>query len=124
MKNILLYSFVSFVFLYSCTNDKYYQELEKLDNFLVIGDNSASIKNVDSLIIPPDRCKKTFYDIDLDADGINDFRYFAEYCYSPSHFYSYFEIKCLHSKAKVSVNDTVFIPQMLNVGDRLNHSMN
>jgi len=124
MKTYFKYSLIVFVLLYSCTNDKYYLEVENLEDFLIIGENSATVMNIDSTIKPPDRCKDISYNIDLNTDGINDFQYYVYYCYSPSQFYSFFKIKCLHTNAKVVVNDTVLIPQMLNVGDRLEHSMN
>ncbi len=118
MKRIFII-LVAFITFFSCE-----EESVKLDNYVVIGDTNANIEIVDSLIKPAVRCDSATYSIDLDKDGINDFRISTYFCYSPSHYCSEFNIYCLQENSKVLCSDTLLTPAVLNIGDTLEVNSN
>jgi len=120
MKYKLILFILILLSLYSCEEN----ENVLLKNYLVIGNTDAKISVLDTLITPPDRCDSIIYEIDLDKDKVIDYSFYVYYCYSPSYFSSIFKFNCLHEKAKVLINDSIFSPEILEVGDTLKNDKN
>lgn len=120
MKSKLFLSIIILSLFYCCEKDEEIDPPAKLDSFLIVGDETASITTYDTLITPAKRCSSILYKIDLDADELNDVAFYIYYCYSPSHFTSYFNFDCLTDKVKVLTNDSIQSPEILEYGDTLN----
>lgn len=124
MKTKLILALIILSLFYCCEKDDNNNPTEKLDAFLVVGDENASITVLDTLITPEDRCDSIIHKIDIDFNGVDDVAFYIYYCYSPSYFGSNFRFDCLNDKIKVLTNDTIISPEILNYGDTLSFDKN
>ncbi|NOR74862.1 MAG: hypothetical protein GQ525_06865 [Draconibacterium sp.] len=116
MKIRLILSLIILGLFYACEKDP----IEELDTFLVIGNENATIRIIDTLIFPEDRYDSIVYKIDIDLNGTNDVAFYIFYDYSPSHYRSNFRFDCLTDQIKVLTNDSILSPEILDYGDTLN----
>lgn len=119
MKNTLILLLFAGI-ICACENS----DSPKPDSFIVLGESAATIVTVDSVIVPSSRCKNASYNIDLDADGENDFSLNVYYCFSPSYYGAELSFECLNNKAKVLTNDSILSPEILLKGDTLDIDKN
>ncbi|MFA9392059.1 MAG: hypothetical protein ACERKD_19775 [Prolixibacteraceae bacterium] len=89
------------------------------DSFVVIGDQNAKITRIEDEISQSYFKDSVLFLIDLDLDGVEDFRLYKHHYLTPCLFVSKFGIDCLHDLAKVYTNDTIETPEILILGDTL-----
>ncbi len=119
MKRYRVILFILMGIIYYSCNNKDDIPNEQPATFAVIGDLDANIAILDSVIYPSYRGDSLFFPIDLDLDGIQDYRFYIYNNYSPCIFLSNFRFDCLHDLAKVYTNDTIQSPEILKLGDTL-----
>jgi hypothetical protein len=123
MKNIHLYlALIILIIIISCKKDKETNP-ECTKTFLIIGDtNKLDLKiwKIDTLIGNYYRCMPdAIYNIDIDSNGINDFKISFYYCYGGNFFLSERHIESLSDSAKILVYDTIDSPLILNATDTI-----
>ncbi|NOQ25585.1 MAG: hypothetical protein GQ564_09525 [Bacteroidales bacterium] len=123
MKIRLILLLIILSLFYSCEKEEENNPTEDLDTFLVIGDNNATVRILDTVL--------NFYiyyygdgsmenKIDIDFNGINDVAFEISAYSKLGYFFSDFIFKCLNDKTKVLTNDSILSPEILDYGDTLN----
>jgi len=123
MNSRLILLLIILNFFYSCTKDPKVIPVQVLteqqDTILVVGNPDASIRIINTLIKPPNRCQNFVYEIDIDTNKINDISITIYYCTSPGYSNSSIYINCLTDNIKILTSDSIIAPEILNYGDTL-----
>lgn len=116
-----------FLFFQNCKKDNNETPQKCPDNNLIIANvinSSITTDTFDTLISPPSRGHSAEFFFDINSDGIDDFRFYAFYNYSPCIYTSELSINTLSDSAKIIVNDTINSPAILSFGDTVQYYSN